>query len=199
MSPPLSGTMIQKGNSDPFSTSTIVVDLTVSQLLTFNRGCLLPSIHGREIDVAKTASYATSYWQDSIASLQDECRGCGYLARFAAILASITSDRKMMVTAMVFKQRASELLRVRLAKHSDMQLQRRRGSAQATDLCWSIYSLLTADVAAQNFSAAAVHGRILTKFLQPDDLVGSDRSEITACCSLQRYPEGVSVTDSAFL
>jgi hypothetical protein len=86
--------MIQKGNSDPFSTSTIVVDSTASQLLTFNRSCLLPSIHGREIDVAKTTSYATSYWQDSIASLQDECQGCGYLARFAAILASITSDQK---------------------------------------------------------------------------------------------------------
>jgi hypothetical protein len=52
---------MQKGNSDPFSTSAIVIDSTVSQLLTFNRSCLLPSIHGREIDVAKTASYATSY------------------------------------------------------------------------------------------------------------------------------------------
>jgi hypothetical protein len=50
-----------------------------------------------------------------------------------------------------------------------MQLQSRRENAHVTDLCWSIYSLLTADVAAQNYSAAAVHGRILTKFLQPDD------------------------------
>jgi hypothetical protein len=161
--------MMQKGNSDPFSTSVIAVDSTVSQLLAFNRNCLLPSIHGREIDVAGTTSYATSYWQDSIASLQDECQGCGYLARFAAILASITSDRKMMMTAMVFKQRASELLRLRLAKRANMQLQSRRGNAQLTDLCWSIYSLLTADVAAQNYSAAAMHGRILRKFLQPED------------------------------
>jgi hypothetical protein len=73
ISPPSPGTMVKKGNSDPFRTSTIAVDSTVSQLLTFNRSCLLPSIHGREIDVAKTASYATSYWQDSIVSLQDEC------------------------------------------------------------------------------------------------------------------------------
>jgi hypothetical protein len=75
----------------------------------------------------------------------------------------------MMVTAMVFKQRASELLRLRLAKHGTTQLQSRRGDKQATDLSWSIYSLLTADIAAQNYSAAAVHGRILAKFLQSDD------------------------------
>jgi hypothetical protein len=31
---------------------------------------LLPSIHGREINVAKNDSYATSYWKDSIASLR---------------------------------------------------------------------------------------------------------------------------------
>ena len=168
-SAPSPNSRLQKGNSDPFSTSAIVVDSTVSQLLIFNQTCLLPSIHGRAMDIANTAFYITSCWQDSIASLQDECKGCGYLARFAAILASITSDPKMMTTAMVFKQRATELLRSRLAKYGNMQVQSRRGNARVVNLCLSIYSLLAADVAAQNYSAAAVHGRILTKFLQPED------------------------------
>jgi hypothetical protein len=66
---PSPGITMQKGNTDPFSTPVIVVDATVSQLLSFSRSCLLPSIHGREINVAKNDSYATSYWQDSIVSL----------------------------------------------------------------------------------------------------------------------------------
>jgi hypothetical protein len=192
--------MVQKGNSDPFSTSAIVVDSTVSQLLIFYRSCLLPSLHGRAIDVANTPSYATSYWQDSIASLQDECKGCGYLARFAAILASITSDPKMMTTAMVFKQRATELLRSRLAKYGNMQVQSRRGNARVTDLCWSIYSLLAADVAAQNYSAAAVHGRILTKFLQPEDpsLAVTDAKLLHAVLYHDMQRASVSLTRPSF-
>jgi hypothetical protein len=76
--------VLKEGNSDPFETSLVVVNPTVGRLLEFNKKCILPSIHGREVD---NESYSNSYWKDSIASLQDECQGCGYLARFAAILA----------------------------------------------------------------------------------------------------------------
>ena len=131
---PSPGTMMQKGNTDPFSTSIIVVGATVSRLVSFNRSCLLPSIH-RERSVAKNDSYATPYWKDSISSLQDEYQGFGYLSRFAAILASIPSDRKTMTTAMVFKQRASESLHQRLTRQSHMQVQCPRRNAQVTDLC----------------------------------------------------------------
>lgn len=161
--------VLKEGNSDPFGTSLIVVDSTVSRLLEFNKKCILPSIHGREVDDGKTKTYASSYWRDSIASLQDECQGRGYLARFAAILAAVTSDRNMAATALVFKHRATELLRGKLAEHGKLQLEACNRKSSRTNLCWSVYSLFTADVAARNFEAAKIHARILRHFLQPDD------------------------------
>jgi hypothetical protein len=76
----------------------------------------------------------------------------------------------MAATAMVFRHRASELLRQKIAKHGNkLPLDCGENKSSRTTLCWSVYSLLTADVAARNFEAAMMHARILRHFLQPDD------------------------------
>ena len=92
--------ILEEGNSDPLGSYLTVIDSTVGHLLEFNKKCVLPSSHGREIDDCQTVSYAKSYWQDSIASLQDECRGYGYLAQFAAILVSVSFDRNIEAAIM---------------------------------------------------------------------------------------------------
>lgn len=151
--------VVHGGNSDPFSATTIVVDVTVSELLTFCRDFLLPCLHGKEVDRGRF-SYADRFWHDTTQALQDECSGYAYLSRYAALIASITQQPSMDMLAMRYKDRASATLRKRLATGA--------GFPVTEQACWAIYSLFTAEVAAHNFLAARIHAQMLKRLIQPD-------------------------------
>ena len=121
--------LVNWGNSDPFVATPIVVDATINDLLAFCRDFLLPCLHGREVDSGQL-SYAGKFWQDTTDALQDECSGYAYLARYAAIIASITHQSSISVQAIQFRDLASVTLRTRLST---------RGGFKMTEkTCWEI-------------------------------------------------------------
>ncbi|KAJ9614044.1 hypothetical protein H2200_002180 [Cladophialophora chaetospira] len=150
---------LRRGNSDPFTTTVIPVTSMVHECLVFTRDCYLPSLHGKEIDLAGTTIYMDAFWQDAVDGLQDECIGYAYLARSAAILTTINANPETENLAVHFRTLAMNTLRQRLARmqHDEARLA----------ICWAVYSLFSAEIAAHNWSAAEVHGRYLRQIIQP--------------------------------
>ena len=131
----------------------------VHECLVFTRDCYLPSLHGKEIDLARTTMFMDAFWTDAVEGLQDECTGYAYLARSAAILTSINSNPETEKLSLHFRTMAMNTLRKRLSRmdHDKARLA----------LYWSVYSLFSAEIAAHNWSAAQVHGQFLRKIIQP--------------------------------
>jgi hypothetical protein len=150
---------LRHGNSDPFTATVIPVTALVHECLVFTRDCYLPSLHGKEIDLAHTTLYMDAFWQDAVDGLQDECKGHAYLARSAAILTTIGFNPEMEKLAIFFRTQAINTLRQKLAKLDP-------DKARLT-MYWAVYSLFSAEIAAHNWPAAQVHGRYLCQILQP--------------------------------
>ncbi len=151
--------VLRCGNSDPFTTTIIPVTAMVHECLVFTRDCYLPSLHGKEIDLAHTTVYMDAFWQDAVDGLQDECIGYAYLARSAAILTTINSNPETENLSVHFRNLAINALRQRLAR---MQ----RDEARRT-VYWAVYSLFSAEIAAHNWPAAQIHGQFLRQIIQP--------------------------------
>jgi hypothetical protein len=75
-------------------------------------------------------------------------------------MTTITGDEETNMLALTFKNQASSKLRQRLLQDN--------GGKSAPAHLWAMYALLTAEVAGQNYLAAAVHGKMLRNLIQPD-------------------------------
>lgn len=151
---------MRSGNSDPFTATQIPVTAAVHECMVFTRDCFLPSLHGKEIDLAGTTVYMDAFWQDTVSGLQDECIGYAYLSRSAAIITTITVNREAENLSVYFKSRAIAALRKRMKDLETVETK--------MALCWAIYSLFSAEIAAHNFSAAEIHGKFLRQLIQPE-------------------------------
>lgn len=109
---------------------------------------------------------------------QDLCQGYLFLARYAALAASLDHvDRRINIACMRFKGAASALLRTRLTNRGEMSDLGRRND-QARDLgtnpwlsqvCWLIYLLSTVELSARNYQEAAIHTKMILNFLYSKD------------------------------
>jgi len=157
---PSPSSILRRGNSDPFMTTQIPVTTAVHECMVFTRDCFLPSLHGKEIDLAKTTVYMDAFWQDTVDGLQDECIGYAYLSRSAAIITTINVSQETENLSFYFKSRAIAALRKRMKDINTAQTK--------LALCWAIYSLFSAEIAAHNFPAAEIHGKFLRQLIQPE-------------------------------
>lgn len=157
---PSPSSLIRRGNSDPFTTTLIPVTSAVHECMVFTRDCLLPSLHGKEVDLAKTTVYMDAFWRDTVDGLQDECIGYAYLSRSASIITTITVNQETENLSFYFKSLAIAALRKRM---KDLKTAKTK-----LTLCWAIYSLFSAEVAAHNFPAAEIHGKFLRQLIQPE-------------------------------
>lgn len=158
---PSPSSVLRRGNSDPFMTTRIPVTTAVHECIVFTRDCFLPSLHGKEIDLAKTTVFMDAFWQDTVDGLQDECIGYAYLARSAAIITTVTVSQETENLSYYFKSRAIAALRKRMKDLNTAQTK--------LALCWAIYSLFSAEIAAHNFPAAEIHGKFLRQLIQPEE------------------------------
>ncbi|KEF61347.1 uncharacterized protein A1O9_02913 [Exophiala aquamarina CBS 119918] len=158
---PSPSSILRRGNSDPFITTRIPVTTAVHECMVFTRDCFLPSLHGKEIDLAKTSVYMDAFWQDTVEGLQDECIGYAYLSRSAAIITTITVSQETENLSLYFKSRAIAALRKRMKELNTAQTK--------LALCWAIYSLFSAEIAGHNFPAAEIHGKFLRQLIQPEE------------------------------
>ncbi|OCT51571.1 hypothetical protein CLCR_08407 [Cladophialophora carrionii] len=150
--------VVLAGNSDPFASTTIAVTPLVNHLLIFTRDFILPANHGNESALYGGKIHMHRYWRDNVRGLDDgRADGYAYLARSAAILAKIKPENETVLLALHYIGKATSKLRESMLKREDSQAH-----------MWEVYALLAAEVAAHNFKAAAVHGRMLARLLQPE-------------------------------
>ncbi|KIW67123.1 hypothetical protein PV04_06396 [Phialophora macrospora] len=178
--------IVLAGNSDPFASTTIAVTPSVNHLLIFTRDFILPANHGNEAALYGGKMHMHRYWRDSVRGLDDGgADGYAYLARSAAILSGIKPQNETTLLALEYISKATSKLRESMLQRADSQTH-----------VWEVYALLAAEVAAHNFKAAAVHGRMLARLLQPEGktvqseprlLMGALLQDMTrACLSLTR-------------
>jgi hypothetical protein len=178
--------VVLAGNSDPFASTTIAVTPSVNHLLIFTRDFILPANHGNEAALYGGKMHMHRYWKDSVRGLDDGgADGYAYLARSAAILSGIKPQNETTLLALQYISKATSKLRESMLQRADSQTH-----------VWEVYALLAAEVAAHNFKAAAVHGRMLARLLQPEGktlkadprlLMGALLQDMTrACLSLTR-------------
>jgi hypothetical protein len=189
---PTTTSVLHRGNSDPFMSTTIPVTAAVHECLVFTRDCFLPSLHGKEIELARTTVYMDAFWQDAVDSLQNKCTGYAYLARSTAIIQSINFSPDIERLNLFFKTQAISALRKEMA--------RTRSNRDRLTVCWAIFSLFSAEIAAHNFPAARVHGRFLRQILQPDDgrMIETDSRLQQAVMYQDIQRASVSLTRSSF-
>ena len=183
-------TIVQKGNSDPFGTFAVTINPTVNNLMVFSRDVLLPALHNKEHS-SGVSIYSSSAWSDAVVALHDECRALGALSRTATTLSKLTGELAMTRLAHDYKNRASELLRHHLAQAS---------TADRPQTYKSIFWLLAAENADENWSAATIHARMLGKLLGDDPMISSkvDGRFLQACLYMDIQRASMSLTRPSF-
>lgn len=159
----------------------IRIDATVSFLLHFARTSCIPQVVRRNQRWSSNNGNTQHHRQPPSSPhevSQDLCLGYLFLARYAAVAASLDDiDRRIEIACMKFKGSASALLRTRIASGVENTELRRRND-QASDVgantwmsqvCWLIYLLSTVELSARNYREAAIHSRMILNFLYSDD------------------------------
>ncbi|KIY03559.1 uncharacterized protein Z520_00250 [Fonsecaea multimorphosa CBS 102226] len=156
--------VVLAGNSDPFSSKVIVVTPEVNRLLIFTRDFILPAFHANEAAVVGGRLHMDRFWRDSVRGLDDGgVAGYAYLARSAAILSKLTPRDRSRIMALQYLGKATSNLRKSIVRRGAGE----GGSQEVGDAAWDVYALFCAEIAAGNLPAAAVHGSMLRRLLQP--------------------------------
>jgi hypothetical protein len=127
--------------------------------MTFNRDCLLPSVHVFGVRFASDPVCRSMFVQGAVATLGDDCTGYANLSYYAAMEAAVTGDHHLSLNAISFRNEATALLRQRI---------HRQGRADGSTSFWSIPALMSAEIAAGNYRNAICHGRMLCLLWQQD-------------------------------
>ena len=148
--------ILKKGNSDPFGTTVVLVDPLVNDLLSFNKRYFEPFIMSMEMGRDRSASYKNKMYQTSTSALHDKRTAHANLARLAIIKASIADNKSTRAAASHFMSEAYTALRKELLSPS---------ADFSDDLPVRVLSLLSFEVCAKNYPAAAAHAHILQDLL----------------------------------
>lgn len=110
-------TILQKGNSDPFSSYAIPIKAETNETLLFYESNVLPLLVAYMEANGVSASAGKASWHDPFSSLHDKCAAYGLLARTAVVMSrSAAPGSRLVVNSLVYKKKTSELLRARLMK-----------------------------------------------------------------------------------
>ena len=147
--PPM--TLLNKGNSDPFNASVLVIDATANELLVFNRECLVPWINSTEEGQEHTTSYSNKFVKNTVESLHDERVAHASLAALAMVVANSTGNRTMRAYG----------LRLVGQAYGDLQKHFLQRSNNDQDAILRIFAIFLFELVARNPQAAAIHMQAL--------------------------------------
>jgi hypothetical protein len=151
-------TILQKGNSDPFSTYAIPIKAETNETLLFYESNILPLLVACMEANGVSASAGKASWHDPFSSLEDKCAAYGLLARTAVVMSrSAEPGSRLAVKSLVYKKKTSELLRARL-KSGEQDL-------VVSQVCPIVVSMLITAVFEDAFEEAAIHVKMLKYLL----------------------------------
>jgi hypothetical protein len=187
-------TALQKGNSDPFDSTTIAIDATANELLTFNRNYFLPLIDSFERSSHKIDSYQNKFYEIPADAMHNECTAASTLARYAMVLSNLRpANPYYRVAAAKYTALAYKNLRASFSSGQDD----RRYQDQ---LKRQVFAVVATETLGRNFEAAAVHMRSLQKMLLQDQSQGLPVSQtlLQSCCFIDLLRSTLSTTRPIF-
>ncbi|EXJ68506.1 uncharacterized protein A1O5_08299 [Cladophialophora psammophila CBS 110553] len=147
-----------QGAGDPFNSLPVTVNPTINYVISFNRLALTPSPVNSQFEMQRARKWTNQYDHDTRSALQDEILAYAHLNRLIAVVAFVTTGEPFQRLALIYKNQTMSKLQNLIRAHK----------VETTEpVCDLIASLYTAEIAAHNFEAAAVHGRMLRYMLQP--------------------------------
>ncbi|KAJ9606537.1 hypothetical protein H2200_008545 [Cladophialophora chaetospira] len=177
-----------RGNSDPFDAYPIHISARVNDILRFYRDIVLPSQYHTGPDGWLTLEAAADDWRDVVRSLHEKGGALGFLARWAQVAATTTTNPALALQSLKFRsQSTSELLK---------KVQQEAGIASRSSY-WHIIALYMAEAQAGNSDAAWIHAAMLSRALKHEKEHGEVDitplrsfmyNEACACCMFLRKP-----------
>ena len=158
-------------------TVPIRIDETVKYLLEFARTSCIPQVIRRNQQWSSDKRERLDRRQppsNPHEVNEDLCLGYLFLARYAALAASLEQhEGRNAIACMKYKGTALTLLRSRItdiAERSDLRRTDDRvvvlgANPLLSQICWLIYLLSTVELSARNYDAAALHTRMILRFL----------------------------------
>ena len=150
---------LQRGNSDPFSSSAVTIDAGANDIILFARECFIPSQFAVSADKVQLSSAALKNWHDFLQDLRDPGSATAMLSIYATGAAVVTGDSSYKQRAISYRIQSSKFLRDRLT------LELRPPSAL---LYAHLRRAFASEVVAQDSTAARVHGNMLATLLRHD-------------------------------
>lgn len=147
-----------QGAKDPFDSLPIAVIPIINYVISFNRLALTPSPVNSQFEMRRAWKWTSQYDHNTRNALQDETLAYAHLNRLIAVVAFVITGEQFQQLALTYKNLAMAKLQNLIMAH------KLETTEQACDLIASLY---TAEIAAHNFEAATVHGRMLRYMLQP--------------------------------
>lgn len=149
-------TLLQKGQSDPFSSFSIAISAHVNFLMTYCRDVELPSIYRSTSN--PQGIYSKEKWSSVVASLEQPYTAYAHLTRVAATIPSSSSSKSAArgLTAQI-RSRAVSLLRRKIGE---------REAIRDNRVFTAINSMLRAEMYSDNVVEAQFHAKILAHMLQ---------------------------------
>lgn len=151
-------TLLQKGNSDPFSSKAIPITAEINELLMFHESNVLPLIVACREAYGVSASAPKENWHDSFPEMHDECTAYGLLARTAVVMSrSAAPGSRVAVQSLTYKRKTYGLLRARLTESENPLVM--------SQVYTIVVSMLIGAVFEDALDEAAIHIKMLKHLL----------------------------------
>ncbi|KAH0841715.1 hypothetical protein AYO21_01053 [Fonsecaea monophora] len=155
-------TVLNKGNSDPFSASAVPITVEENRIVTFYRDILIPATWRLDVKSKDNLANARAKvdWRVCSAGLLDKGTALAFIGSNAALVAMCTGadtsqGRSLVQKSLVYRAKSTAALRQKLAGISKVDHW----------IWWHIFMIWTAEIAAENVEAAQMHGKMLRKFV----------------------------------
>lgn len=141
--------ILEEGNSDPFSVYAIKITPIVSSLIQFHKEFVIPSLFGTTSwRRALAVPGAMREWSLSTEALQDSCSALATLTYHASMRAAVAPDAELSRQLFQFRGKTMSLLRSRLTSEEALR---------EPETKWQISRLLTGDTIIFNPTSAKAH------------------------------------------
>lgn len=154
--------MLQKGNSDPFSSLAVPVDPTMNLLLSWHRDVDLPTQYPHESSSSNN-SRSTGLlrdWQHAVTAIHDPCMAHAFITSLAGCMTLSTGRQDFVELGLVSKIKASQVLR----------------TYPGCGYTWTkkkvyhvIISMIWADIATEDLAPAGLHVQMLHHLISLHD------------------------------
>lgn len=151
-------TVMQHGNSDPFSSLAIPVTAQTNRVMTFFRDVYLPATYATKAPIHYRALGRNGQWTDALAALHHSSCAHAFMSAFLTVMARLSPPDALQNEVLHSKAQSYNFLRRQIQQDLDYKDKR--------VILNSVIYLYAAETFAGNYSEASIHGEFLRLYFQ---------------------------------